>query len=72
MLSNEDRTAIIFTRYFLEDDLDARMAAKELAAIPGFTLDGHYHWLGPIGGLEQKFNDLRAALEALGFNPPAA
>ena len=65
MLSDQLRISATFTRYFLEGEIDARTAARELAAIPGFTLDGHYYWLGPMEGLEEKFADLRAELAAI-------
>ena len=75
MNSNLDKQSVIFTRYFLLDEIDARTAAQELAALPGFTLDGHYYWLQDdweSGKVEKKLAALRDELELLGFNPPAA
>ncbi len=65
----------ILTRFVLLDEIDAATAARELAALPSLSLDGHYYWpvdLVESGKVEAKFAALWTELETLGIKPPAA
>ncbi len=68
----DDIRSIVFTRYFLLGEIDAASAARELAAIPGLNLDGHYYWPGDVADFQHKMSALQDELEKLGVRPPAA
>jgi len=68
----EDTKSIVFTRYFLLEELDAQAAARELAALPGLDLSGYYYWPADVSDFQRKFTALRAELEKLGIKTPAA
>ena len=75
MTSISDQQNRIFTRFFLLDEIDANTAARELAVLPSFNLDGYYYWLAEDwepGNVQTKLAALTDELEKLGIEPPAA